>query len=36
MVLEHVLSTLSMMRTIKRAFDPDNIMKPGKILEFEA
>ncbi len=27
---------LELMRVIKRAFDPDNIMNPGKIFEFEA
>jgi len=27
---------LEMMRVIKRAFDPDNIMNPGKIFEFDA
>jgi FAD/FMN-containing dehydrogenase len=26
---------LEMMRVIKRAFDPDNIMNPGKIFSFE-
>jgi D-lactate dehydrogenase (cytochrome) len=31
---EHGPEAVSLMRTIKRAIDPDNIMNPGKIVEF--
>lgn len=31
---EHGAATLAMMRSIKQAVDPHNIMNPGKILEF--
>jgi D-lactate dehydrogenase (cytochrome) len=29
---EHPAATLDLMRRIKRAFDPDNLLNPGKIL----
>lgn len=32
---EHGMEAVSLMRTIKRAIDPDNIMNPGKIVSFE-
>jgi D-lactate dehydrogenase (cytochrome) len=32
MTLEHGDIAVELMRTIKRAIDPDNIMNPGKIL----
>jgi glycolate oxidase len=31
MTLEHDAVSLEMMRTIKRAFDPNNILNPGKM-----
>ena len=32
MALEHGDVAIELMRTIKRAIDPDNILNPGKIL----
>jgi D-lactate dehydrogenase (cytochrome) len=32
MALEHGDVAIDLMRTIKRAIDPDNILNPGKIL----
>jgi D-lactate dehydrogenase (cytochrome) len=34
MVKEHGEDAIDMMRSIKRAFDPRNILNPGKILPF--
>ena len=31
LIAEHGDGAVSVMRTIKRALDPDNIMNPGKI-----
>ena len=35
MALEHGEDALDLMRTIKRSFDPNNILNPGKIIELE-
>ncbi len=32
MELEHGPEALNLMRTLKRAIDPDNIMNPGKVV----
>jgi FAD/FMN-containing dehydrogenase len=31
MSLEHDAMAMDMMRTLKRSFDPDNILNPGKM-----
>jgi D-lactate dehydrogenase (cytochrome) len=33
LVAEHGEDTVSVMRDIKRALDPDNLMNPGKVLQ---
>ena len=33
LVKEHGEETVSLMRDIKRALDPDNLLNPGKVVE---
>ena len=36
LIEEHGSGAIRMMRTLKQAFDPNNIMNPGKIISWDA